>query len=113
MTIQEAIKSGKPFKRKGWRNWYKFSGGASCRQFELDGAEAFISFDNFVADDWEVKQEPVTFEAYLHSMSGPTSNQYNDIVRNKTELVFNDGSIFDKLGHVCGRRTRVTIEVIE
>jgi hypothetical protein len=54
MTIQEAIKSGKPFRRKGWTVWFlmKLDGtllGVGCWQ------EYFLTKEDHLADDWEVK----------------------------------------------------------
>lgn len=59
MTIQEALKSGKPFRRKGWTDWYKRDGVAyinlSDRREYRD-----VHPDDILADDWEVRNESVT-----------------------------------------------------
>lgn len=58
MTIQEAIKSGKPFKRKNWykQNWYNFQD----HQLILMRTGEAVSFagDDIIAEDWEIKEEP-------------------------------------------------------
>lgn len=47
MTIQEAIQSGKPFKRKGSNNWMEV---VNCSYFQSKIAD-------LLATDWEVKPE--------------------------------------------------------
>ena len=69
MTIQEAIKSGKPFRRKAWakkypdewyvrteskgRKWTWWIGEIMVGLTEL-GAKSFTK--DILADDWEIKQ---------------------------------------------------------
>lgn len=60
MTIQEAIKSGKPFKRKYWKDWIKrvkdycvWATGVNKNELANDA----ISINDILADDWEVKEE--------------------------------------------------------
>lgn len=48
MTLQEAIRSGKPFKRKDWSIYYQ------------PGAQVFLDAELILATDWEVKEEETT-----------------------------------------------------
>ena len=59
MMIQEAIKSGKPFRRKGTESWYVTSSYCSLYFYEGD----------VLADDWEVKQEPRELFFIMHEAS--------------------------------------------
>jgi hypothetical protein len=58
MTIQEAIKSGKPFRRKRIINIIDW--GTMIDNGEIislkDGMELFYGKNDILADDWEVKQ---------------------------------------------------------
>lgn len=73
MTIQEAIKSGKPFRRKTWgkkwrEDWYRnnpifrmgsLSGriywiGVNYEALTFDGAKELMR--DILADDWEIKK---------------------------------------------------------
>lgn len=69
MTIQEAIKSGKPFRRpNSWDGWLDISRNFSNQGWfysaeSLSGhAEKWKKFDltanDITADDWEIKREP-------------------------------------------------------
>jgi hypothetical protein len=62
MTIQEAIKGGKPFKRAIWRKYWVLSDGGT--QFFPEGssqwnifAEVTPSVDDILATDWEIGEE--------------------------------------------------------
>ena len=61
MTIQEAIKTGKPFKRKGW-NFYlecqksNYSGNL-CFYLQCTRTAYTLSGDDILADDWEVLEK--------------------------------------------------------
>ena len=54
MTIQEVIKSGKPFKRKRFVSWVCVYGNKLA--FELSMLTFTPSVLDILADDWEVKQ---------------------------------------------------------
>jgi hypothetical protein len=58
LTIQEAIKSGKPFRRPHWSNEKCF--------FTVNhiANSTLLSLEDILADDWEVKREPRKY--YLH-----------------------------------------------
>ncbi len=47
MTIQEAIRSGKPFKRRLWKFWH------SLEPFGFD--PSILKVEYILATDWEVK----------------------------------------------------------
>jgi len=57
LTIQEAIRSGKPFKRARWDTYWSKSGrNFSDRQFTDDqGVHWFLHPDDVVAEDWEIR----------------------------------------------------------
>ena len=57
MTIQEAIKSGKPFKHSDLGDEYYLSVHRSCKIVYYDNKEqvAFFAYD-LLEDDWEVKE---------------------------------------------------------
>lgn len=67
MNIIDAIKSGKPFRRKGrdaWlieadldaeRRWLTSLGGGSIERFLVR-----VSLDDLKADDWEIQEPAVT-----------------------------------------------------
>ena len=77
MNIQDAIKSGKPFRRPCWTHgdYIRIYGdGKSYGKGELTfltcGALTHIKYaDDLLADDYELKQEPrkVTLYQYLYS----------------------------------------------
>ena len=64
MNIQEAIKSGKPFKRKGQKKFYFWDNGGSkitCRYF-LNKTNWFdiapdFSIKEILANNWEIKEQ--------------------------------------------------------
>lgn len=49
MNLIEAIKSGKPFRREGFTSYY-----------DPKTYDRYYSHDEVIADDWQVKSEPVT-----------------------------------------------------
>lgn len=49
MNLIDAIKSGKPFKRKEWR---------SIDWFDFDDVRHTFSKEDIVAGDWEIQKEP-------------------------------------------------------
>jgi hypothetical protein len=57
MTIQEAIKSKKPFKRKVWSTWFRCIKSHSpwLTDIEDKNSEVIIGIGDILADDWEVK----------------------------------------------------------
>lgn len=61
MTIQEAIKSGKPFKRKSYKTWlitYTPILGDDLEFYTEDKKTDVIIFPvAILADDWEVKND--------------------------------------------------------
>ena len=65
MTIQEAIKSGKPFRR---RDWVTTGQVATDIWFEADKPyldEMNLELDDILADDWEVKEEKSRLKAWV------------------------------------------------
>lgn len=57
MTIQEAIKSGKPFRRKHTSDWAVTTSYQRVR-FQ-NGEEYLFTPECLLADDWEIKQSPM------------------------------------------------------
>lgn len=58
MTIIEAIKSGKPFRRKGEKNWYGNSPDAA-KMFHIESMNVFCHYASIIADDWEVEEKKI------------------------------------------------------
>jgi hypothetical protein len=58
MKIQEAIKSGKRFRRKGWEFWYP-----------TIIAITKLCDDDLLAEDWEIEIIPITKEELLVRLS--------------------------------------------
>ena len=59
MTIQEAIKSGRPFKRKSERQWFEaYTDGDSYLSLERHPPEFEhpLRLEYVLADDWEIKE---------------------------------------------------------
>lgn len=54
MTIQEAIKSGKPFRRTEWGSIAPYIEDTNGFNNELS-CGGYINADDILADDWEVK----------------------------------------------------------
>ena len=59
MTIQEAIKSGKPFKRASWLDkWSEDSEYIEdVNEFEENIHDIILNADDILSDDWEVRHE--------------------------------------------------------
>jgi hypothetical protein len=86
MTLQEAIRSGKPFKRKDWLIYYQ------------PGAQVFLDAELILATDWEVEEEKLVVTEYellyaydlgvreglLQARKGPI--EYEDLVYSKNPL---------------------------
>ena len=50
MNLIEAVKSGKPYRRKPWLQ-------SPIRYLDPEYAEFVITTEDIIADDWEVKEE--------------------------------------------------------
>lgn len=64
MTLLEAIRSGRPIRRKGWGHWYKRRG---CEHNDIyyrdDGSfdvALNVSPKIVIAEDWEIQEPTVT-----------------------------------------------------
>jgi len=105
MTIQEAIKSGKPFRRKAIGEvWWIHSPDHSVLT-AFEGIQEYCpDMQDILADDWEIKPDPVTFEARLDSAQCTA--------RSRSHLTFEGPAAWDAITNLTNRRLRVTIEVI-
>ena len=57
MTIQEAIKSGKPFKREIWfSNSFIIIDNTNVLVDVIDGEATIFEDEDILATDWEVKE---------------------------------------------------------
>ncbi len=63
MTIQEAVKAGRMFRRPEWSHWYFIAPSgivyyetANHHEHKMDVLPAVMSLDHILAEDWEVKQ---------------------------------------------------------
>lgn len=62
MTIQEAIESGKPFRRPGAQTWVRETALGTF----VDGEFGWCPDRRVIlADDWEIKEEPREFWVYV------------------------------------------------
>jgi hypothetical protein len=59
MTIQEAIKSGKAFKRRYLANWIIYDPKKESRSTFEESTKVWVAFsaEDILADDWEVREE--------------------------------------------------------
>jgi len=88
MTIQEAIKSEKRFKRSGADDW--------CVQKDSEGIYMFTE-DDLLADDWEIKKDPLRAKLLCCWLDGRDSPYPNDCASR------------DVLAGFIGKTTRVNI----
>ena len=59
MDLITAIKSGRPFKRKGQEGWFK-KGTKTSGTFEDNcGYPCLLSVESVLADDWEIEEPKV------------------------------------------------------
>ena len=59
MTIQEAVKSGKPFKRPGWDMWYRIFNREEGFEQVIDitySSRMYLSPEDKTAIDWKTKK---------------------------------------------------------
>jgi hypothetical protein len=83
MKLQDAIKSGKPFKRRLSKSWHS----------KMDsGLKLTLPFEDLLADDWIVKAEPIEFVTIVK----PSGMIYDA-----------------RLTELSGKRVQITVEVIE
>lgn len=57
MTIQEAIKSGKPFKRKLWKDWHSVDQESQWFTNTATDYRVVLAARDILAEDWEVKKK--------------------------------------------------------
>jgi len=58
MNILEAIKSGRPFRRKGWDDYLVLDGDYFLKNMEA------IKKELLLADDWEVEDTTITITEF-------------------------------------------------
>lgn len=58
MNIQDALNSGKPFKRRDWETYFTADdnsvGACILRSLHTDGRREFLNVQDLLADDWEL-----------------------------------------------------------
>lgn len=59
MNIQEALKSGKPFKRSETKRWVK-GDSDKCNFFDEDGWVIRFSKEDILAEDWITYEDEIT-----------------------------------------------------
>ena len=57
MIIQDALKSGKPFKRKLWRDWHNVDEKSQWFVNLKTNYRVVLSAREVSAEDWEIKEE--------------------------------------------------------
>lgn len=95
MTIIEALKSGKPFKRNHWSCYYTKIGEAAYNSFTVD---------DILANDWEIKTEPRIIWVNIY----PGDKIFNGVHAYNTKQEADDGA--DKSTRIACKKF---IEVIE
>jgi len=88
MTIIEALKTGRPFKRKDWTYYKRFNEPINIFSFDI------------LADDWEIKHEPLVWETPVIKL--PSMSNWC--------LEFDHHVDLKKF---AGKKVRVTVEEIE
>jgi hypothetical protein len=63
LTIQEAIKSGKPFRRDNW-DWLVNPGDGASLCFLQTRDRFYPCAEDLFATDWEIKREPRKWRLY-------------------------------------------------
>lgn len=53
MTLQDAIKTGEPFKRKDWETWVLPR--SYCIFHKIEKHTTYLTKEDALAEDWEVK----------------------------------------------------------
>jgi hypothetical protein len=101
MTIQEAIKSGKKFKRAGWDLWYLHEGG-TLRPSSITYAAVYsVKIEDILADDWEIKTEVVAFPIVVETQVPP--DPFGCMYMGDIQKIYEDHP---------GRKIRITVEAI-
>lgn len=99
MTIQEAIKTGRKMKRKGW--------GGTEYAYAIPTDKIILSIEDILAEDWVVEPEIIEFECKWvvdRANIVPCRVYYADkFISSKGDGILNS---------VIGKKTRVRIEVI-
>lgn len=61
MNLLEAIKSGRPFRRKNWDLWTQVHGNCVTQPGLTEGLrQAHMCYEDILADDWEIQEPTVT-----------------------------------------------------
>lgn len=103
MNLTEALKSQKPFKRKGWATWFdvthdgSYATNVGGRSIALHALQ-----ENFIADDWEIKQDPVEFEC-----------TWVELVDSEVVYPSVSPQEGDVLKDFVGRKTKVVVTIID
>jgi hypothetical protein len=102
MTIIEAIKSGKPFRRKGEERWVNGT--------DSNGGGSFATcYEDILADDWEIKCGPIVLNEVIWKEG---SSDDLKLIAYPT-CSDPDRAIVTTFLRLIGKKTRVTVEVIE
>lgn len=87
MTIQEALKSGLPFRRPDFKEWFVVKGG-NYQTVPSDGRNySEIGPEDILANDWEVLNKPKVFYMLVNSMGG-----INRVLKTETDAVLSQQS---------------------
>ena len=71
MNLLEALKTGKPYRRKGWKDtWYK-------NDWINHNSDVDLSVEDALSEDWEVEERVVTItESDFNKAVARTGNLY-------------------------------------
>ncbi len=86
MNIIEAIKSGKPFKRKEWSTYYKSSGYKI--QSIGNQTDMLVIEKDMIADDWEIQEKTITI----------TESQFDELWNKYLDKSFSKDLLKKELG---------------
>lgn len=89
MTIQEAINSGRAFRREGT---YKYIKAYSTKLWREDNGPYTPTIEDILADDWELEEvfltvKKSTLDSLIHNRLNLTDEQYLELTRILDELV--------------------------
>lgn len=101
MTLIEAIKSGRPFKRELWDSSEFIIFKDNNPKWLNEDSRADFTKNDMLATDWQIQPERVEFEA-----------DWDEISYNDRPLFFPRLEKHFDLKTLKGKRTRVTVEVL-
>jgi hypothetical protein len=94
MTIQEAIKSGRRFRRKGWGMWYVWSETHRPTLSDENQNTFDIILEDLLAEDWEVEGLKVEV---THEQLCQIYKNWRDVYYTKTDTGFHASFLMETI----------------